>query len=133
MKIAFIIIVIHFIADFICQDEKWAIGKSKSWSCLLSHTFTYSCIWLFPIVFLFPRDWTAFNYVVNSFLFVIITFIAHTITDYFTSRVTSKLYAKGKFGSSIPNLGFFSMIGFDQVLHYAQLFLTFHLLSDVVW
>ena len=133
MKIAFIIIVIHFIADFICQDEKWALGKSKNWSDLLSHTFTYSCIWLIPIMFLFPNNWTTSNYVINSLLFGFITFVAHTITDYFTSRVTSKLYAKGKFGSSIPNLGFFSMIGFDQVLHYAQLFLTFYFLNTIVW
>jgi len=54
--------------------------------------------------------------------------VAHTITDYFTSKITSRLYAQGKFGSTIPNLGFFSMIGFDQVLHYGQLLLTFHLL-----
>lgn len=133
MKIAFIIICIHYVADFICQDEKWALGKSKNWSDLLQHTFTYSCIWLIPIIILFPDNWTTSNYVINSLLFGAITFVAHTITDYFTSRRTSKLYSEGKFGSSIPNLGFFSMIGFDQVLHYAQLFLTYSILSEIIW
>lgn len=133
MKIAFIIIVIHFIADFICQDEKWALAKSKSMAALLTHTWVYSCIWFIPIFFLFPKDWTALNCVLNSLLFVFITFAAHTITDYFTSRATSKLYKIGKFGSSIPNFGFFTMIGFDQVLHYGQLFLTLHYLSKIVW
>lgn len=128
MKIAFIIIVIHFIADFIFQDEKWALGKSKNVGDLLKHTTTYSCLWLLPMMFLFPT-----NYVLNSVLFVAITFLAHTITDYFTSKITSRLYAQGKLGSPIPNLGFFSMIGFDQVLHYGQLLLTFHLLSTTVW
>ena len=75
MKVAFIIIVIHFIADFICQDEKWALGKSKNWSDLLSHTFTYSCIWIIPIIFLLPNNWTTSNYVINSLLFGFITFM----------------------------------------------------------
>jgi len=130
MKISFIIIVVHFIADFICQDEKWALGKSKNWSDLLSHTFTYSFVWLFPA--LIYCIYMKIN-PLYAVLFSFITFVSHTITDYFTSRVTNKLYAKGKFGSSIPNLGFFSMIGFDQVLHYAQLFLTFYFLNTIVW
>lgn len=133
MKTAFIIIVIHFIADFICQDEKWALGKSKNWNDLLSHTFTYSAVWVIPILFLFPGNWTTLDYVINSLLFATITFVAHTITDYFTSRVTSKLYEKGKFGSSFPNLGFFTMIGFDQVLHYGQLLLTFYFIESLHW
>ena len=32
----FSIIIIHWFADFIMQDEKWALGKSKNWSDLLS-------------------------------------------------------------------------------------------------
>lgn len=125
MDVAFIIIVIHFIADFIFQDEKWAVGKSKSIKHLLSHTITYSYIWFCAsIVFISSEQLPIIFY-----LFAPITFVFHTITDYFTSKVTSRLYAQGKFGSEIPNLGFFTMIGFDQVLHYAQLFLTYHILS----
>jgi hypothetical protein len=131
MKTAFIIIVIHFIADFVCQDERWAMGKSKNWKDLLTHTFVYSWLWFIPVFFLFPNNWSALNCILNSLLFVFITFIAHTTTDYFTSRVTSRLYKQGKFGSSIPNLGFFTMIGFDQVLHYAQLFLTLYYLVKI--
>jgi hypothetical protein len=54
--------------------------------------------------------------------FGFITFIFHTITDYFTSRLNSKLWKKG----DVHN--FFVSIGFDQVLHYVQLFLTYKLL-----
>ncbi len=133
METAFFIILIHFVSDFICQDEKWALGKSKNLYDLLCHTYTYSSIWLIPIIFLFPKNWTAENYFSGSILFAFITLVSHTITDYFTSKVTSKLYAQGKFGSSIPNLGFFTMIGFDQVLHYGQLFLTFHFISNINW
>lgn len=125
MDIAFIIIVIHFIADFIFQDEKWAVGKSKSIKMLLYHTLTYSYIWFCAsTVLILSGDLSPMLY-----WFAPITFVFHTLTDYFTSKITSSLYAQGKFGSEIPNLGFFTMIGLDQVLHYAQLFLTYYLLT----
>ena len=103
------------------QDEKWALGKSKCMFSLLKHTATYTLMWV-PFTLLFLPGFPGFD-------FLCITFICHTITDYVTSRITSKLYAKGKFGSSIPNLGFFTMIGFDQYLHYLQLFLTYWYLT----
>ena len=125
----FTIIIIHWIADFVFQDEKWALGKSKNWGDLLSHTFTYSCIWLIPIMVLFPNNWSTSHYVLSSLTFGLITFIAHTITDYFTSRVVSKKFANKEYGSAIPNFGAFTVIGIDQVLHYVQLFTTFYLLK----
>jgi hypothetical protein len=129
----FIIIIIHWFADFIMQDEKWALGKSKNWSDLLSHTITYSLCW-FIIVLLFgysnPNETTNW-YVTNTLLFIGITFIAHTITDYFTSRIVSKKFENKQYGSSIPNFGAFTIIGIDQVLHYIQLFSTYYLLKTL--
>lgn len=129
LTVIFSILFIHFFADFICQDEKWALGKSKNWSDLLSHTFTYSSVWLGvgSLYWFMNNETNAFQ--LPIFYFTIITFICHTVQDYFTSKVTSKLYAEKKFGSSIPNLGFFSVIGFDQFLHYVQLFLTYYFLT----
>lgn len=139
MLTAFYIICVHFIADFILQDEKWAINKSKDNNALLHHVLTYSITWFYGAFILLSLNqiiteqsfellniqWL-FTY---SLLFSVITFIAHFITDYLTSRVVSKLFALKKTGSQIPNLGAFTMIGFDQVLHYAQLFLTFYLIT----
>ncbi len=51
-----------------------------------------------------------------------ITFATHWITDYFTSRWTSKLYAKG----DIHN--FFVVVGLDQFIHYTTLLGTYFLL-----
>ena len=133
MKTAFIIILIHYIADFVLQDENWAINKSKSFGALISHTAIYSSFWVLPIIFLFPDNWSWQNYVINAWLFAFITFICHTAIDYVTSKITSKLHKEGKFGSPIPNFGFFSVIGFDQVLHYAHLFITFEILSNITW
>jgi hypothetical protein len=36
----------------------------------------------------------------------------------------SKKFADHYYGSPIPNFGAFSTIGFDQVLHYVQLIIT---------
>lgn len=124
MYVFILIVVIHWIADFIFQAEKWSLGKSKSWTPLLKHTATYSSFWIIPVLIMTGE-------LTKSFAFVVITFIAHTITDYFTSRVVSKKFAKGYYGSPIPNFGAFSTIGFDQVLHYLQLILTWHFLFEM--
>lgn len=118
----FAIIVIHWIADFIFQDEKWALGKSKNWADLFKHTSTYMWFWFLMWYFL-PYHLTL--------LFMVITFVAHTATDYVTSRIVSKMFKENKLGSPIPNLGAFTMIGFDQILHYVQLFLTYYLLKTI--
>jgi len=123
---AFILIVAwHWIADFIFQDEKWALGKSKALKPLLKHTIVYSLLWYLPI-FMVTSD------VMSSLYFMLITFVAHTVTDYFTSKAVSKKFAKNELGSSIPNIGAFTYIGFDQVLHYVQLVLTWELLIGFI-
>jgi hypothetical protein len=124
----FSILIIHFIGDFVLQTDKQAKGKSKNWGDLLSHTLTYSGFWLFigTMWSISSNIYTHFNYLFDWWIvwkFSIITFIFHTITDYFTSRLNSKLWTKG----DVHN--FFVSIGFDQILHYVQLFLTYQLLK----
>jgi hypothetical protein len=118
----FLIIITHWITDFVFQDEKWSIGKSKNNFDLVTHTSVYSVLWYLPMCIMF-KSFTL------SLIFVLITFITHTITDYFTSRIVSNKFAKQKYGSSIPNFEAFTIIGFDQVLHYIQLFLTYYLIK----
>jgi len=133
------IIIIHFIGDFILQTDKEAKNKSSSWYYLLSHTLSYSTIWivigsLYGVVI--DNVWLGFQ-------FGGITFICHTITDYFTSRLNKKLmpirdYKENReegikwysfpYGESYHK--FFIGIGGDQVLHYIQLFLTYYFLTN---
>lgn len=117
----FSILIIHWFADFVLQTDKQAKGKSKNWRFLLEHTFTYSITFFGLLSLLNPifNVGLTFHF---GFYFFIITFIAHTITDYFTSRLNSKLWSEGKVHS------FFVSVGFDQILHYVQLFLTYYLL-----
>lgn len=122
----FSIIFIHWVADFILQTDKQAKGKSKNWGDLLEHTIIYSTVWVFAICLLFGyeiHNKTYLWYFWSSLAFAFITFISHTITDYYTSRLNSKLWAKG----DVHN--FFVSIGFDQVLHYIQLFTTYYILK----
>ena len=123
----FSILIIHWIADFIFQDEKWALGKSKNWNDLLNHTITYTLCW---IPFLYIVRWHLNIDGPNTLgLFLVVTFLAHTVTDYFTSKIVSKKFEDKYYGSAIPNLGAFTVIGLDQLLHCIQLFTTYYILT----
>lgn len=120
----FFILIIHWVADFILQTDEMAKGKSKQLSKLLSHTLMYSLFWT-SAIFLYECFYTKSiqQYIMiphNVFDFASITFFAHTITDYFTSRFNAKLWEQGK------THNFFVAVGFDQILHYIQLILTFY-------
>lgn len=124
----FFILIIHWVADFILQSDEDAKGKSKYMKNLVSHTFKYS-LFLFGGVLWYSVIYDFITYVNsmeiifhNAFGFAIITFVFHTITDYFTSRLNAKLWAAEK------RHPFFVSIGFDQLLHYAQLFITFYII-----
>lgn len=122
----FSIILIHWFADFVLQTDKQAKGKSKNWSDLLGHTFNYTICWCIPIAILFAFYKQSFplNVATTSLFFMIITFISHTITDFYTSRANSQLWEDKNVH------GFFVSVGFDQVLHYVQLFLTYYYLKQ---
>lgn len=89
----FSITLIHWFADFVLQTDKQAKGKSKDNYELISHTLIYSVVFFFIgimycILFNIPY--------INAFYFYLITFVFHTITDYYTSRLNSKLWAEGR-------------------------------------
>lgn len=118
LHIILAIITIHFCADFILQTDWQAKNKSTNWIALLRHTGSYSIVW-----FLICNGYSVItgNYLMVA-CFPVITFICHTITDYFTSRWVKKSFDKQDY-----HYGFVK-IGFDQVLHYVQLFLTYYFL-----
>lgn len=141
MIVIIIILTLHWIGDFVLQTQWQAENKSKNIEALVNHTFTYSTVWLLPAAI-----WFADIHVYYPAIFVAITFISHTITDYFTSKLNSKLWDKAQFWNNVENIEkyghyakqehsyyvhyFFVSIGFDQLLHYTQLFLTYWLLSS---
>ena len=159
LKIVLAIILIHWLADFVFQTDKMAKGKSKNWSDLLGHTSIYSLVWLIIPIYMYLKDYHPYRdphllpddvifytkYFLPMIYFIIITFICHTITDYFTSRLNTKLLPpiKSVFlennttemlaypkNSSWHN--FFVGVGSDQILHYIQLFLTYYYLKNSI-
>ena len=95
-----------------------AKNKSTSNEALLDHAVSYIAVWwvalcIYGLITDIPT---------RLIWFIPITFICHFATDYFTSRLNTKLWKAGK------THNFFVSIGFDQVLHYIQLFLTFYFL-----
>ena len=121
MTFIFIILITHFIADFIMQDEKWATTKSTSVQSLTIHVGVYALAWIIPSWYLLSYNWV---------WFVLTTFIFHWFTDFFTSKIVKKKFDNKHYGSPVPNLGAFTVIGFDQLLHYSQLFITYNILKS---
>jgi hypothetical protein len=103
--ICLILIWIHFIADFVLQNDKMALNKSKSNLWLGIHS----------IVYILPFFWC-------GWIFMVINGLSHFIIDYVTSRGTTKLFIAGK------RHWFFVLIGFDQALHLSILILTYKFL-----
>lgn len=109
----------HWVADFIFQTDWMAKNKSSSNFPLFIHCLVYSlffipfALWAIPTAMLF---W-----------FISSTLLLHMYVDFITSKITSKLAAKGKYGSkTVPNFGMFSIIGLDQMLHYFFLIGTYY-------
>lgn len=109
-----LIMLIHFLADFGLQTHEQAVHKSSSNKQLVYHTLVYSLVWL-------VASYAMFGSITSAWFFAIITFVAHTITDYVTSRIGKPYWEKGDYHNG------FVVVSFDQILHYIQLFLTFKL------
>lgn len=118
IKTVIFILAIHWFADFVMQTDKQAKGKSRQWKWLLSHTVTYSLFWFIPTLIIFNLN------SLSAIYFVIITFVIHTSQDYITSRINLRLHQQNKIHE------FFISVGFDQLLHFIQLLLTYNILHE---
>lgn len=109
---------IHWVADFVLQTHWQAQNKSKRLDALAYHVGTYTGVLLFGTsiaVLGFRLDWAVIAFAAaNGAL--------HFVTDYFTSRWSSALYAKQDWHN------FFVVIGFDQLIHQITLAATLWLL-----
>lgn len=101
MGLILLVIWLHFLGDFILQSDKMAQTKSKSIKWLSIHIFVYTL----PLLVL-------------GWKYAVINGLAHWVTDFFTSRATSYLWAKKEVH------WFFVIIGADQAIHLSILLLT---------
>jgi len=100
-----ILIWLHFLCDFVIQTDKIAKAKSSS-----NRALTIHCI-LYTLPF-FYFGW----------LYAVINFVAHFITDFLSSRLAGYYYRNGE------RHKFFIVIGFDQAIHLTTLILTLKLI-----
>lgn len=115
-----VLAIIHYIADYLVQSRKIADNKSKNIKYLLIHGGEYTLtIWLL-LSFAF-MIFMQISPIVLVFKYCLINGVIHTIVDYFTSRLTSKYYAKKDYKS------FFRILGLDQLIHISTLILTFNI------
>lgn len=122
MFTAVLIMLFHWVADFLLQSPSMALNKSKSNYWLTVHVFYYTA-GIAPLVILI---WIEAS-LKTGIIWLLLNGGLHWCTDYITSRQTSKLYAKEKF-YGFP--AFFSMIGLDQWIHTACLLLSYQYLIN---
>ena len=113
-----IILVIHYLGDFVLQTHEQSQRKSTEVKWLLYHTGSYSLVWLLAA-------WGFYSSFSAAFVFSVITFAAHTATDWASSRIGKPFWDKQDFHNG------FAVIGFDQVLHYVQLLLTHSFVTNL--
>lgn len=120
---------IHFIGDFVLQTSLMATKKSSSNYYLTIHIAVYTTVTIFGWWLLFFIVGIHIS-LLTYFIAYVAIFVMHWITDYLTSRVNTKLLPKKEehskdkgffreIGGNIHN--FFVSIGFDQWLHYVQI------------
>lgn len=114
------ILLAHFVADFVFQNDYMGTNKSHDNEALGWHVAVYTgIIGLFMTILFFPASHPG-----HFIGFLIVTAVLHLVTDYNTSRLTTILH---KSFETTPGSRhwFFVVIGFDQVIHYVCLFLAY--------
>lgn len=111
-----LVIFAHWVADFVFQTHWMAVNKSKNNLALGSHVLVYTIV--VGIILGIPLYVYGNIPYITLGTWVTVNGILHFITDYITSRITSKLWQKEDYHN------FFVVVGFDQVIHYTCLFAT---------
>jgi hypothetical protein len=109
LSLVVLILMYHWVADFMFQSDWMARNKSSDDVPLVAHigVYTFVFIWLGLLFAGIP-----------GLVWALVNGVAHFFTDWATSRITSYLWKKKDVHS------FFVVIGLDQLLHYVVLFYT---------
>lgn len=111
VSVVLFMMFVHWIADFRHQTDEMARGKSKSNYWLSVHAGIYTAIMALGACVFIPTFWAWVAWVAFNGA-------AHWVTDYFTSRASSKYFAVGDYHNG------FVVVGFDQWIHLACLMIS---------
>lgn len=115
MTMIYVLLVAHFVADFIAQSDWMAVNKSKRWDALTVHVTVYTgVVSAFLFAYYQMTEWPG----IGPMWFLAATFGTHFVQDAITSRINSRLWQANE------RHWFFVGIGADQLLHYVILFVT---------
>lgn len=115
------VLVMHWLADFVFQTDAMAKGKSKSNRVLTSHVLTYTMIGLILVapamlvMTVLGLKHEARLYMAALPMVWLLNAPFHWVTDYYTSRWSGRLWAQGRVHD------FFVVIGLDQLIHQLTL------------
>ncbi len=102
----------HWVADFVLQTHWQASNKSHNLDALGFHVASYTAYMAFASLVMFLATGGEMRHWV---MFVLANCVLHFWTDFFTSRVTSKLWKDEEWHN------FFAVVGLDQLIHQATL------------
>jgi hypothetical protein len=106
-----LLLAVHWVADFVLQTHWQASNKSKRNDALLLHVLTYTVVFAAGVAVIFPAATATAAYPA----FVLVNIGLHLVTDWCTSRWSSRLWAKQDWHN------FFVVIGLDQLIHQVTL------------
>ena len=87
--VIYVLLVAHFVGDFICQSDWMAINKSKRADALALHVLAYMAVLLlFTVPFSAPPPDGMWPFVV----FAVVNGVAHYVQDAITSRINARLW-----------------------------------------
>lgn len=126
LTVTIFVLFLHYIADFVCQSDRVAKAKSRSWPTLTEHVFIYTAVlfggmWIQQMIF--AGGWYV-DFIKSStmwcILFALINGAAHFLIDAVTSRLSSYYYVREAIDRHARH-NFWLVIGADQFLHTAIL------------
>jgi len=118
MVIFILMLIFHWIADFVLQSDRMAKSKSTDNKILAEHVLIYSLTmtcWFACTLLILESELMRWFMIIPFF---IITFITHFLTDKVTSKINATLFAENRIHDLFVN------IGLDQTIHIVTLTIT---------
>jgi hypothetical protein len=112
----------HWLGDFVMQSREIAENKGKSNLVLAKHVLIYSSVFVqYALLDKFIFVGKENHYSLAQWIpFILVNAVLHFITDYVTSRMTTKAYQAGDMKR------FWNIIGIDQWIHATCLYMTWY-------